>query len=447
MEQVNSKDFKITSLYSSLIKLKTTPQKVALFGVILFIYCMLFYYMRALQLRLDFYSFYASALAYLEGLVPYKTIVASFLPNPVVVPENLNPPFFLQLISPLARFNIKTASSLWFGISLISGIWGALLSLHLISPATYFKHHWLTYLFIYLAMYSTLMNTSYNQIGGILLFFVSVGYYFYLQQRDYWAGFLWGIIIAIKLFPALLFIFAFSQKRYTLIAVMLLTVLLACLWPLLARGPEIYALYFKMILNIPWQGGNWNASISGFLFRLFTLEYAHQHLFLIKIIYLCVSLVLLAWYIKKINFFRDRSEHHRAFCLTLTLMIMMSPMGWLYYFSLLLIPLTFLWLTLNQYPKISLLWIICIFLINAPLPYFSSNDMDPFIYRISLHSLYFYGVLLMVYLLVHFPDPPKDEVMGAQKETVYPVIISTSLALGLFTVLYNLITHWYKIIT
>ncbi|KTD44829.1 glycosyltransferase family 87 protein [Legionella quateirensis] len=447
MEQVKSKDFKITLPYSSRIKLKITPQKVALFGVILFIYCMLFYYMRTLQLRLDFYSFYASVLAYLEGLNPYKAIIATFLPNSVVVPENLNPPFFLQLISPLAHLNIKTASSIWFGISLISGIWGALLSLHLISPTAYFNQHWLTYLCIYLAMYSTLMNTSYNQIGGILLFFVTAGYYFFLRHRDYWAGIFWGIIIAIKLFPALLFIFAFSQKRYKLMASMLLTVLLACLWPLLVRGPDIYVLYFKMILNIPWQGGNWNASISGFLFRLCTLDYARQHLFIIKIIYLCVSLVLLAWYIKKINFLCYSSERHRAFCLTLTLMVLMSPMGWLYYFSLLLMPLTFLWHAVNHVPKISLLWIICLFLINAPLPYISSHDMDPFIYKISLHSLYFYGVLLMVYLLAHYPEPPKDEMKIAHKENVYPVIISTSLALGLFTVLYNLISHWHNVIT
>lgn len=401
--------------------------------------------MRTLQLRLDFYSFYASASAYIEGLNPYKAIVASFLPNSVVIPENLNPPFFLQLISPLAQLNIKAASSLWFGISLISGIWGALLGLHLMSSPGFFKKNWLTYLCIYLAMYSTLMNTSYNQIGGILLFFVTVGYYFFLRQHDYWAGIFWGIIIAIKLFPALLFIFAFSQKRYKLIAVMLLTVLLACLWPLLAKGPEIYALYFKMIFNIQWQGGNWNASISGFLFRLFTLEFAHQHLFVIKIIYFFVFLALLAWYIKALNAHHDKSEGHRAFCLTLTLMVLMSPMGWLYYFSLLLMPLTYLWQTLNRFPKISLLWIICLFLINAPLPYIPSNNVDPLIYRISLHSLYFYGLLLMVYLLQHHPESPQDEVMIARETTTYPVIISTSLALGLFTVLYNLISHWHKI--
>jgi hypothetical protein len=401
--------------------------------------------MRTLQLRLDFYSFYASALAYLEGLNPYKAIVASFLPNSVVIPENLNPPFFLQLISPLAQLSIKTASSFWFGISLISGIWGALLGLHLMSSPGFFKKNWLTYLYIYLAMYSTLMNTSYNQIGGILLFFITVGYYFFLRQHDYWAGIFWGIIITIKLFPALLFIFAFSQKRYKLIAVMLLTVLLACLWPLLAKGPEIYELYFKMIFNIQWQGGNWNASISGFLFRLFTLEFAHQHLFVIKIIYFFVFLVLLAWYIKALNAHRDKSENHRAFCLTLTLMVLMSPMGWLYYFSILLMPLTFLWQTFNRLPKISWLWIICLFLINAPLPYIPSNNVEPLIYKISLHSLYFYGLLLMVYLLDHYPEKPQDEVIMAQETTIYPVIISTSLALGLFTILYNLISHWHTV--
>lgn len=440
MEHHHYKDIKITSPCSK-IKLKITPQNAMLFGVILFIYCMLFYYMRTLQLRLDFYSFYASAIAYLEGSNPYKEIMGSFLPNSVVVPENLNPPFFLQLISPLAQLNIKAASSLWFCISFISGIWGALLCLHLIATPEYFRKYWPHYVFIYLAMYSTIVNTSYSQVGGILLFFIASGYYFFLRNHDYWAGVFWGIIIAIKLFPALLFVFAYNQKRYKLIVVMLITVVLACLWPLILKGPEIYTLYFKMILNIMWQGGNWNASISGFLFRLFTLEYAQQHLLDIKIVTFFITFILFVWYFKKINLFRDSSEHHRAFCLTLTLMIVMSPMGWIYYCSLLLMPLTYLWNTLNRFPKISLLWIVCIYLINAPLAYTPSNDMDPFIYKISLHSLYFYGLIIMVYLLQHVHEPTQGEVIKSKPVTVYRVILSSSLALGLFATLYRLIIH------
>lgn len=436
MEHAHRKQFKMAILFKP-----TTVQKVLFGGIILTIYCLLLYYMNAQRLRVDFYSFYASASAYLKELNPYMAMKASFLANPITVPENLNPPFFLQLISPLAQVSIKTALLLWFCISLVSGIWGALLCFYLTTKRDDFKTYWSLYLFIYLAMYSTLMNTSYGQTGSILLFFITTGYYCFLRNRDYLAGILWGMIIAIKLFPALLFFFVVNQKRYRLFFVMLLTTLLAFLCPLIAKGPEIYQLYIKMIVTIMWQGGNWNASLSGFLFRLFPLDYASQHLLVIKMINAGLSVLVFVWYIKKITMLRELSANHRAFCLTLALMILMSPMGWLYYFSLLLMPLISLWQALNKTSKISVPWIMCIFLLNIPLAYISSNEIDSFLCKISIRSLYFYGLVLLIYLLTQDTQLPKAEAEITQEADIYPILLAVSLALGLFSVLYALLAY------
>lgn len=257
---------------------------------ILFIYSFLFYFQLTLQLKLDFYSFYTSAIAYLKGVNPYKTTVIYFLPKPAIIPENLNPPFFLQLFSPLARMQFKMALLLWDVLSLCLGVIGALLCFYIISSQSYFKKNWFVFLFIYLAMYSTLINTSYGQLGGILLFFIITGYYFFLQKNDYLSGILWGIIISLKLFPALLFIYVLNQKRYRVFFIMCVICLLAFLWPLIIKGTIIYSLYFKMISNLIWHGGNWNASISGFLFRIIFPGKGYHNILFIKLAYLSIYL-------------------------------------------------------------------------------------------------------------------------------------------------------------
>ena len=177
-------------------------------------YFLLFYFIIKQQANVDFTSFYAAALAYLEHINPYQEFVSTFLSKPTILPINLNAPFFLFVFSPLTYFNYTTAALIWGISSLILGILGSLIVFYITSTYEYFKKNIFIYIVIYLSTYATLMNTNFNQIAGFLLFFIMVGYYLFLQNKDYWAGFIWGLAIAIKLFPALLFIFVLIKKRY-----------------------------------------------------------------------------------------------------------------------------------------------------------------------------------------------------------------------------------------
>jgi hypothetical protein len=425
-----------------------TFKKTILAGLFLSIYGLLFYFQYTGQLRLDFSSFYSAALAYKENLDPYKCFTNSFFSTLKKLPANLNPPFFLQLISPLTELNFQMASSLWFLFSLFSGSIGALLCFKLTCSNELFKKHWLVLLFIYLGMFSTLMNTTIGQMGGILLFFIMAGYACYLRNQDYLAGGFWGIIIAIKLFPALLLIFALAQKRYRVFLVTSLTSVLAFFLPFLFHSGSIYSIYWNMLPRVLWFGDNWNASFYGFLFRLFIDVKSPHNLPFIQISYLFFFISVLIWYSKKISQMRTSLTDHRAFCLTLVLMLLMSPLGWLYYFSLLIMPLTIIWQTLFQEQRASYaektLWIICIFIINFPMGYVEVAAMHLALYKLIFYSLYFYGLVLIVYLLSWLPEPSRIIRISPQEttEAIYPLIIT--LTLGLFITISIIFIHGFN---
>nr|WP_226905614.1 glycosyltransferase family 87 protein [Legionella antarctica] len=398
---------------------------------------------------MDFSSFYASALAYTQGTNPYHSIVASYFLIPIKLPANLNPPFFLQLFSPFTYLNFKWASSLWFLCSLIFGNIGALLCFKLSCSEEFFKKNRLFLVFVYLGMYSTVMNTGIGQIGGFLLFFVMAGYYFYLQKQDCITGIFWGVIIAIKLFPALLFIFMLSQKRYLVFFITAICSVLASLLPLFDR-PELYSLYFNMLTRMLWFGDNWNGSLYGFIFRLFVNIKSYQNLEMIKIIFLLFFIILSIWYGYTINFFRKTTKSnpqsdHRAFCLTLVMMLLMSPLGWLYYFSLLIMPLTIIWQSFNhdklRSNNVVLPWVLSLFLINFPLGYIESSSMHSIIYKLTIYSPYFYGLVIIAYLLSRIDESILPSRIGELNNINYLHSLYLSLGLGVFITLSSFIVH------
>jgi len=425
--------------------MSSTSKKIVLSGVFLFTYGLLFYFLLTSQLRLDFSSFYSSAVAFMQGKNPYQCFIVSFYKITSKLPANLNPPFFLFLISPLTQFNFKLASALWIFGSFILGIIGALLSFKLSCSTTFYKKNRLFLLFIYLGMFATLMTTSLGQVGSILLFFIMGGYYLYLLKKDYLAGILWGVIISIKLFPALLFLFVLMQKRYRVFFVMLATCFLAFLVPYLLQGADPHTHYFTMLQRILWFGDNWNGSFYGFLFRLFVNVKYSQNVWTIKLVYLFFSLVILLWYIKRISFFiktthNDPALDHRGFCFTLVMMLLLSPLGWLYYFPLLLMPLTVIWQSLGQqksaFDNTPLLWILSLILVNLPFGYVDTPQMHSIYAKLSLYSCYFYGLLLIAYLLNRLKAPSRDELECSEEISmsyVYP--LNYILALGLFITL------------
>lgn len=384
---------------------------IGLFFLVSATYSCLFYFILSHQYKIDFSSLYSALELFNARFNPYQqTLFVNYLPNIKKLAANLNPPFVLWLFKPLNYLHYEDALLFWSCLSFLLGLIGAYFCFRLTFSKTFFKKNWFSLYLIYLTLFSTIATTALAQFGTILFFLIMTGYYCYLNKQDYLAGFLWGTVIAIKLFPALLFIFVLSEKRYKLFLLMLGFCLLLSLFPWLESGSLIYKQYFSLIASVSWYGDNWNASIYGFISRLFKNNLPTTNYLSIPIIYGGTFLLALGWYCKKLfqNLARPNSTYytHQAFCLTLVMMLLLSPLGWLYYFNLLIFPLV--WCEKNiaseKERNLALIWLICLFLINAPVDYVHIMNMPTFISKIGFYSLHFYGLLLLTYLIMQQPN-------------------------------------------
>lgn len=381
-----------------------------------------FYLIFSYNYKIDFSSFYSAILALMDGENPYRPLSTTYLAVNELLPTNLNPPFTLWLISFAAQFNYLTALAIFAALYTILGLIAATLSFRYAFPAEFFKKNRLYLYLIYLSFYATMMNTLILQLGMVLFFFIMIGYHFYVKKRDCLAGFCWGIIVAIKLFPALLFFFVLKQRRIKVLITMIVTVAVAFLIPILVYGSKIYYDYFSMITRVLWYADSWNGSIYGFIFRIFvdTHDLA-QNLIVIKCVYLSIFLLVLGWYLKKMGPTETQLINHQPFCLTIVMMLLLSPFGWLYYFPVLAFPLALTWTsTLNQTSnKQKLGWLLSLFFINFPMQYITDHEMIYFADRIGIFSFYFYGLLILVYFLAANPTLYRQAPDRKQNESYF----------------------------
>jgi hypothetical protein len=411
-------------------------------------YALLLYFIAQQQLNTDFSSFYGAALAYLGHTNPYQTILPSFLTTPKDLATNLNPPFFLLLISPLTLLSYTKASLIWAFSSLVLGSLGALICFFLITNPPHFKKNYLVFIMLYLALYGTLMNTSYNQIGGFLFFFITTGFYCFMRRKEYWAGLFWGLAIAVKLFPALLFIFILGEKRYKLFWITSGFFVMFCSVPLLFHGTAAYVQMFKTLNSLIWYGNSWNASIYGYLFRLIINLHIQQNTMPVKLVYSILFIGLFLWYAKKSKDLSRASQPYHAYCLSLLMMLLLSPFGWIYYFSLLLMPLCIIHQKLCNSNKLhlTLLWPLCLLFLNTPSENMQTRYIDSFTAKITMYSVYFYGLVLLIYLFIKTIDSsPEFTPITTSGNRQVNSIIKLILGLGLLGTVQPLLVHYFAL--
>ncbi len=373
-------------------------------SILLCLYSLLFYFVSSHAIRLDYSCFYSGAKALLQGENPYQTLFATYLPSVPKVSLNVNPPIVLMLFIPFSMMNYSESLILWSVMSFILGLIAVSVTFSLAFKPVFLKRHRAALYLFYLAFYPTLINTAIGQLGSLVTFFIMLGYYFYIKKKDVLAAMMWGIIIGMKLFPGLLFFYALKQRRYKVIGIMFATVVVTILIPWLAYGGQIYTNYLSMLSHLAWYGDNWNASINGFLFRILTTAHSTQaHLLLVKFLYIGFFLGSLFWYLKKISSSTFSPENkHLTFSLTLVMMLLMSPYGWMYYFPLLILPLCLTWSEASAPitdKKWVFAWTTCLFFINFPIDYVRVKHMDTLLKKLTVHSFYFYGLCLLAYLL------------------------------------------------
>lgn len=346
-------------------------------------------------LATDFTKFYASARQVRQGGSIYAPLDPGRYAAPgeselieVGIHPNLNPPLLTLFLLPLSRLPWSLAYVLWTLASLASGMLaiGWFCRALVPAPSTNATLGWLSVLLIFYPTWATL---RFGQVSLFLLLLVVLFWKSWRGGREAWAATALGILMGLKLFFGLFLLYLLVRKRFSLLAKSLL-VLAGC-WGLSAvvLGPGVVSGYREALSGITWTGARWNASLQGFFTRLFggsegtPLWNAPWAGRILAALLAVAGALLVLWSSR-----RASEGWEWSFFLVLPLMLLLSPLGWLYYFPLLLLPVILLWWTGRKPAALGFL-----LLSSLPFPFQEAplvrGYLDCFIYS----GVYFYALI------------------------------------------------------
>lgn len=369
-------------------------------------------------------------------------------------PTNLNPPFFSFLIYPLSYFSFSTSMLIWIFFSVLCGIFVILYSTKMLAVTKNKLLITLALLAALFAYYPTVINIQLGQLGLVLMPLVFFSWWGARNKQMRLCGLLLGFATSIKIFLGIFAIYFLMRREWRALKWFIGTILVCSLLPLTLFPFSEYAAYYKTLAtHISWLTSSWNASLPGFLIRVFggnqeintplihlpTLSYMLRWL---------LSGILLITFIKcllsnaKID---PQTKCDLDFSLTLTLMLLISPLGWIYYFPLLFIPCITLFRIADQgYQTLTLRLLTCLVIILTSVPY--PLILPKHIIGASTIFLnagvYFYALLLLCSLLffAHYilkqqsrstaPDISQNLVVSLYVMAFLPSFIGV---LGIFT--------------
>ena len=329
----------------------------------------------------DFYQEWASARNYFEGLPIYQRQDESAVRyvgfDPTVskfpiIEYNAHPPTSVLLALPLARLNYYDAFLAWSVLSLLAlAATGVLIARQLPGTLTVWSILPLAALLLWCNGFRQQMTQG--QLNVVLLLLLTGVWAADRSARPVLAGALLGAAMAIKLFPGFLFVYFLARRQWRVPAAgagsfLALTALTAAV-----LGPECYRDYVTIALpslekyRVYWP----NLSLAGFWHKLFNAEGSHviplwQNPALAWTATLAADVlatVLTAWCAARSCSPRERDL---AFALAITAMLLVSPITWDHYFTLLFLALFLLWAWLP--PSGVLRWAFWPLLIGLWLP-------------------------------------------------------------------------------
>ncbi len=259
----------------------------------------------------------------------------SALPN-----KNLNPPLVSALLYPLAFLDLRSAYYVLCAMQLVLMVLVLWRVLRRITPPENLPF-WLA-LFMTSAYFPVTANMLLGQIG--LLPFLTLGLFWLALEnnRTRQAGAWLGLALALKLFVGLVFIWLMLQRRWRLLFWGVVSWAALMLAGLLLFGVENHRDWLHALTRMNWGSQSWNASLSGFTSRYFTEDQVWAY-WAVHSIGIAGSAAALLWLSRQTRQLGEARTLHLGVALTLPLMLLLTPLGWLYYFPLLLLSAVILW--------------------------------------------------------------------------------------------------------
>lgn len=213
-----------------------------------------------------------------------------------------------------------------------------------------------------------------------------------------------GLAAAVKLF-FLLFAVSFLALRAprALIALVVGFCAITALG-LATVGPDAHLEYFRVLSEVTWTSSNWNASIEGFFARIWgggeglpLLQSAVAG----RAASVLSLLLVLAGTLHVVLVHREDPPQRSAdatFTITLPAMLLASPLGWMYYFPLLLPAIIVLW-QLRPYQRMRRLLLLGTVLPTAIPTGLGAADSDWTAYEALWGSAVYFYCLFGLFLL------------------------------------------------
>jgi hypothetical protein len=329
----------------------------------------------------DFFQEWASARNRFEGLPVYadqNETVELYLGYraPHMLRYNGHPPTSVLLVVPLAGLAYSDAFLAWALVSLAAlGLSVVLIVRQL--PLGLTAWSVLPLLALLLLCNPFRQHLNQGQLNLVILLLLTAAWAAERSGRPVTAGALVGTATAVKLFPGFVFLYFVARRQGRALVAGAATVLVLTGLTVLVLGPDAYRDYITVALPNLEQYRVWwpNLSLAGFWHKLFNSAGSKvvplwQNPALAWTATLLSALAvtgLTAWAAWRS---RSRPECDLAFALVVEAMLLVSPITWDHYFTILFLPLFVVWhaLTALGRPRLPF-WILLAALWLSPLVY------------------------------------------------------------------------------
>ena len=398
----------------------------------------------------DFLQEWISAKNFTEGLPIYTSHAVTFpkyLDMPAVrvddadadadidsdavlnIEYNAHPPTSVLLTLPFASLSYPNATLVWNLFSLAAlGVSFWLLARELCLPvALWWFAPMVTVLFVANPFRQQMSQGQWNLILLLLL----VGAWAAARKdKDVRAGMLLGLATTIKLTPGFMLVYFVVQRRWRVvisggISIAAITMLTASV-----LGLETFATYITEVLPVVREFSTaWmNSSLIGMFQKLFDPAAAERR---VEVLWasrslaqfggLAVCLAVVALWARAVYRAESQRQRDLAYGLSVTAMLLVSPITWDHYFLLLIIPLAILWVRLPaaSWARGLFLLIIAVLCLppvelwNATIPGGMQQGVAEPMHTLTVLAFGFYGLAgLFIYnfvVLKHAGEPSNGQ--------------------------------------
>ena len=292
---------------------------------------------------------------------------------------NAHPPTSVLVALPFARLDYPNATLAWNVVSLLA----LALTLWLMGRGLGLRPEpWVVMPAVTLILLSSPLRQQINhgQLNLILLCLLTLIWSAERSGRWIWAGIALGAATAIKLFPGFLFLYFIVRRRWAVVGAGMAALAALTLATVAILGLDSYTSYVRDVMPQVSIFRNWwpNASLAGFWIKWFDtgavcplvdpalpdyLPPLARQPWLARLGWIVSTLAVLFAWACIVWRARNRQQEGLAFGLTLTTMLLVSPLTWDHYFLLILLPLAQLWIVLSTARRerlVLLLLFICL---------------------------------------------------------------------------------------